>query len=196
MRPHRHHRATWTLISACALLLLAACGSDDDDDDASATTQPEETTTIEATSTTVAAEGPEEWVDVTRDLNERYFDLLQNPDPGRVAEVYAETCECWQQNYDTIKVLADGGEHIEGAPVAVTFVKLEQQDPATEAVDLTVRELMTGPWQRVDENGAVVQELPADEPGCSALTLFPDGPDGTYRIHSQVALTGCPPGAE
>jgi hypothetical protein len=195
MRPLRHtRRATWTLIGAGVLLVLGACGSDDDDDSAD-TTQPEPSTTTEATTTTLAAEGPEEWIDVVRDLNDRYFDLLQNPDPAKVAEVYAETCPCYPTNRDTVQVLADGNEHIEGAPVAVTFVKLERQDPTTQAVDLTVRELMTDAWHRVDQSGEVVQDLPADEPGCAALTLFPDGPGGDYRIHSRTALTGCPPGA-
>jgi len=196
MRPLRHtRRATWTLIVASFLLVLAACGSDDDD--ASDTTQPDEPTTTEATTTTtLAAEGPEEWIDVVRDLNERYFDLLQNPDPARVAEVYAETCPCYQQNYDTVKLLADDDEHIEGGPVAVTFVKLELNDPATGAVDLTVREVMPEPWTRVDATGATVQEFPVDtEPSCTALTLFADGPEGGYRIHSQTGLTGCPPGS-
>ena len=197
MRHPRHtRRATWALIGAGVLLLLTACGSDDDDDDTADTTQPEETTTTEATTTTLAAEGPEEWIEVVRDLNQRYFDLLQDPDPNRVAEVYAETCPCWQQNYDTIKLLADDDEHIEGAPGAVTFVKLERNDPATGAVDLTVRQVMPTPWTRVDATGATVQELPVDpDPGCTALTLFADGPGGAYRIHSQVGLAGCPPGS-
>lgn len=196
-RPRQPRPATWTLLGASVLLiLLAACGSDDDDDNSVDTTEPEETTTTEATTTTLAAEGPEEWIEVVRDLNDRYFDLLQNPDSNRVAEVYAETCPCWQQNHQTVTVLADGDEHIEGQPVSVTFVKLEQNDPATQAVDLTVKEVRPEPWQRVDEQGTVVQELPPTEASCSALTLFPDGPNGEYRIHSHVDLTGCPPGSE
>jgi hypothetical protein len=196
MRPHRTtHRATRTLIGAtCVLLLAVACGGDDDDDSAD-NTQPERSTTTASTTTTLPADGPQEWIDVVRGLNRRYFDLLQNPDPAKVADVYAETCPCYEQNHNTVQVLADGNEHIEGDPVAVTFVKLERNDPATQAVDLTIRELMTGDWQRVDQSGKVIQGLPADEPGCTALTLFPDGQDGAYRIHSRTTLTGCPPGA-
>lgn len=195
MRPHRHtRRATWALIGAGLLLLGAACGGDDDDDSAN-TTQPEPVTTTESTPTTIAAEGPEEWIEVVRDLNERYFDLLQNPDPTKVAEVYAETCPCYEQNHNTVTVLADGDEHIEGAPVSVSFVNLERNDPVTGAVDLTVKQIMPTPWTRVDANGEMVQELPVVDPSCTALTLFADGPNGAYRIHSQTGLTGCPPGS-
>jgi hypothetical protein len=194
MRPQRQtHRATWALIGA-ALLLGTACG-DDDEDDSSDTIQPDSTTTTESTTTTIAAEGPEEWIEVVRDLNQRYFALLQDPDPAQVATVYAETCPCYQQNHDTVQVLADGDEHIEGVPVGVSFVKLERQDPTTQAVELTIREVMTDGWRRVDQEGTVVQDLPADEPGCAALTLFPDGADGSYRIHNRTPLTGCPPEA-
>ena len=194
MRPQRHtRRATRALVVGAGLLLLgAACGGDDDDDSANTTQPQRSTTTAESTTTTIAAQGPEEWIEVVRDLNDRYFDLLQNPDPNRVADVYAETCPCYQQNHDTVQVLADGNEHIEGAPVAVSFVKLERQDQTTQAVDLTIREVMTDAWQRVDQNGTVVQDLPADEPGCAALTLFPDGANGAYRIHNRTPLTGCP----
>lgn len=196
MRPHRHPRpATWALIGATLLLLGTACG-DDDEDDSSDTTQPEQTTTTESTTTTIAAEGPEEWIDVVRNLNQRYFALLQDPDPAQVATVYAETCPCYQPNHETVTVLADGREHIEGDPVSVTFVRLERQDPTTQAVELTVKEVRPEPWQRVGQDGAVVQELPPTEPSCAALTLFPDGAGGEYRIHSHTLLTGCPPGSE
>jgi len=196
MRPHRNSRpATWALIGATLLLLGTACG-DDDENDSSDTTQPDSTTTTESTTTTIAAEGPEEWIEVVRDLNQRYFALLQEPDPAQVATVYAETCACYQQNHDTVQLLADDDEHLEGAPVSVTFVKLEREDPVTGAVELTVREVMPEPWRRVDASGATVQEFPVDsEPSCTALTLFADGPDGGYRIHSQSGLTGCPPGS-
>jgi hypothetical protein len=196
MRSQRNtRRATWTLIAASVLLLLAACGSDDDDD-SSDTTEPDTSTTTESTTTTLAAEGPEEWIDVVRDLNERYFSLLQDPDPTKVADVYSEDCPCYQQNHETVRLLAEDDEHIEGAPVGVTFVKLEQNDAVTGAVELTVKQIMQTPWTRVDAAGTTLQDLPLDpEPSCTALTLYADGPDDSYRIHSQTSLTGCPPGS-
>lgn len=59
-------------------------------------------------------------------------------------------------------------------------------------VDLTVQ-IQAEPQQRVDQDGNVVQEVPAQsEPSCVSLTLRPDGLEGAYRVHTQLALTDCP----
>lgn len=194
-RHHQSRRILSTLSLAC--LVLAACGDDTSDDETTATTEAvvEDATTTESTTTTVVAEGPEEWVEVAGDLLNNYFALLEAPDADRVSSVYAETCDCWQQRYDTVKVLADAGQRIEGGPPDLLFVQYHDDAEHLGAAYLVVK-AESGPRSRVDADGEVVQEIPApDEPACSAWTLFADGPDGGYRIHSELTLEGCPPGS-
>jgi hypothetical protein len=191
--PNLSNRSRWLARSllAAALLLGTSCSSDDDDDSAATTTERSPSTAADSTTTAVTTEGPDEWVNVVVDLYERYLEVLQNPDVDGLKQVYAESCPCWQAQLDTVEFLADEGDHIEGHPISVLFVKHELTDP-TGVVELTIKS-QTPAWNRVDSSGEVAQELPADpEPSCVALSVYPDGPDGAYRIHNQVALTACP----
>ena len=189
------------LIPALVLgLVLAGCGGDDDTDDGAAddattTTVDESTTTsTEPPSTTVATSGDAEWVDVARSLYTRYADLLANPDPDQVSDLYAETCTCWDEFFGTVEFLAAEGDHIEGPPTDVLHVTHENTDDQTGLVDLTVQG-QAGELRRVDEHGDVVEEYPAEEsPGCTSFSIKADGPGGAYRIYSETPLTGCPEG--
>jgi hypothetical protein len=178
-------------------LVLGACGGDDDEESSeTTTTEPGDATTTAAdsASTTTATEGDDEWVEVARGLYTRYADLLANPDPDRVGELYAETCSCWDEFFGTVEFLASEGDHIEGQPTSVTFVQHEMTDPATGLVDLTVKG-QANELHRVDSDGSVVEEYPAeDAPGCTSFSIKPDGPEGAYRIYSETPLTGCPEG--
>jgi hypothetical protein len=178
------------------LLTAAGCGGSGDDEDgrsgttadtaASSTTQPDGDTT-----TTVAAEGPAEWVDVARGLYERDYQMRADPDPDRVADLYAESCSCWEAQLGTVEFLADNDQHIEGQAANVLFVKHEQSDPETGLENLTVQG-QTNPLRRVSADGDVIEEIPPDEPSCIAYALLADGPDGSYRIYSQTTLPACP----
>lgn len=183
-------RARLTASAITLALLIASCGGDDDND-----ASPERSTpTTAETTTTEPAVGPEEWVEVARDLYQRNLDLLADPDPDRVSDLYAETCECWDASVSIVEALANDGHHVEGQPTSVLFVNHEQTDE-TGFVTLTVR-LQANPLREVDANGELVEEYPSPaEPGCVSLTLLPDGPDDAYRIHNELPLTGCPPGS-
>jgi hypothetical protein len=177
------------LVALAAVLAGVSCGGDDDQDEA----EPPDATPSSTTTTTSPAEGPAEWVEVAQDIYDRDFALLQDPDPAAVADLYAETCDCWADINTTVEFLVAEGEHVEGSPARVVSVAVEQVDDVNDFVDLTVQ-IQAEPQQRVDQDGTVVQEVPAQtEPSCVSLTLRPDGPDDAYRVHTQLALTDCPP---
>lgn len=196
---HRVRRAAWLAVGVVAATFAGACGSGDDggdgDEAASGTTAQgatsTTTTTSETTTTTVAAEGPEEWIEAVRDVNERDFALLSDPDPGRLAEIYSATCECWDDQLGTVEFLAERGERFEGEPPIVLSVRHEGALADGAVHQLTV-EARTNPMRRIDADGNVVQELPASEPSCMSLGLRADGPDGAWRVHSQTTLPECP----
>lgn len=101
-------------------LLAAACGDDDvestDEEAATSTTASGDATTTtseETTTTTVAAEGPQEWVDVVRDLEARRAELYANPDLDALADLYAETCLCWDQHEFSISDQVESGVTLE-----------------------------------------------------------------------------------
>ena len=189
----------WVPALVLAVLLGAtACGgSDEEADSPDSTEEPSAPTTAptgDATTTTVAAEGPAEWVAVAQDLYERDFQLRAEPDPERVADLYAETCDCWDEQLSTVEFLVDNGEHFEGQAADVVYVEHEMTDPETGLVNLTVQG-RTNPLRRVSSDGDVVQEIPADQLSCVAYAVLADGPDGAYRIYSATALPACPEGA-
>lgn len=187
------------LVSTLSALMLvagaSACGGSDDDTDGSQPDSDQRTTTSRPddanTSTTVEAEGPAEWVDVVYDIFERSFELRANPDPSRVGDLYSETCDCWEDQQATVQFLLDNDERIEGQAAQLLFVRHEQTDPETGLVNLTVM-ARTGALRRVSADGELVEEIPAEEPGCVAYALLDDGPGGAYRIYSQTALPACP----
>lgn len=194
-QPSYKRQALVTLVLTL-LPLAAACGDDDDTPDETLDTttssEPEPTTT-----TTVAAKGQQEWVAAVQDLYERWSVLLKDPDPDRVSEVYAETCECWDTNYGTVEFLASSSSAIEGPPTQVLFVHHEQTNEQSGLVHLTVK-LHQDDLRRVD-SGEVVEEIPADGDGdgsCAAITIRQDGPGDAWRIYSELTLTGCPPEAD
>lgn len=193
-------RASFLIPAVVLGLALAACGGDDDTGDESAesttTTGSDDptTTSSESTTTTVETSGDAEWVEVARGLYTRYADLLANPDPDRVSDLYAETCTCWEEFFGTVEFLAAEGDHIEGQPTSVLHVQHENTDPATGLVDLTVKG-QAGELRRVNGHGSLVEEYPAEEsPGCTSFSIKADGPGGAYRIYSETPLTGCPEG--
>jgi hypothetical protein len=205
-RPIRPHRGRPALLAAVlpTVVLLAvatACGgSDDDADRQEAPRDSVESTTDDnsepgaSTTTTVAAEGPSEWVEVARDVNRRDFALLESPDPDALSQVYAESCECWDDHLGTVRYLAERREHFEGQPTNVLFVRHEGTIGDGELHQITVK-AQTNPAQRVDADGSVVQELSAGEPACVSLGLRADGADGAWRIYSETQLPECPEGA-
>lgn len=177
------------LIASIALVatVSAACGSDDNNN-----TDKPTTTTTSTTSTTTPAEGPKEWVEVAQDIYDRDFALLKEPDPAKVKDLYAETCNCWKSQVETVNFLATEGEHVEGESAKVLLVKLEQKDQTTGFVDLTVK-VQARPQQRVDSEGKVIQDFPAsDRPSCVSISVVPDGRDDAYRVHTKLSLSGCP----
>jgi hypothetical protein len=174
-----------------AVTSAASCGGSDDDGESSATTETTTDGSTATTATTVAAEGPPEWVEVARDLMQRSFELRQDPDLDRLADLYAEGCDCWEQERETIQFLIDNGEHIEGRPAEVLFVRHELTDEETGLVNITVQ-ARTSPMQRVDADGQVVQEIPAEDPSCVAYAILDDGPGGAWRIYSETGLPDCP----
>jgi hypothetical protein len=201
---HLHQRRTgspawWAAAVAVVLFALpAGCGGSDDADDAGGeppeSTAPASTDDTEPPDATAAAEGPREWVEVARDLYERDFALRSDPEPSRVADLYSETCSCWEDQSGTIEFLAENNERIEGSAATVLFVRHELTDPETGLVNLTVKG-QTNSLRRVSSDGELVQEIPADEPSCIAYALLADGPGGIYRIYSMTSLPECPEGA-
>lgn len=175
--------------------LGAACGGGDGEDAATTTSTRTESTTTSTTAptTTVAAEGPEEWVRVAQDLNRREFELLEDPNPDELARLYAESCECWQERLDTVEFLAERNEHFEGQPTSVLYVRYEGEFAAGDLHRLTVK-AQANAARRVDEDGGVVQELPAGEQSCVSLGIRSDGAGGAWRIYSRTPLPACPEG--
>jgi hypothetical protein len=188
--------AWWAAAVLVAIFALAAgCGgSDDHGDEPSESTAPTSTDGTAQPDTTEAAEGPREWVEVAQDLYQRDFALRSDPEPSRVADLYSETCTCWEDQSGTVEFLAENHERIEGTAATVVFVRHELTDPETGLVNLTVKG-QTNPLRRVSSDGEVVQEIPADEPSCIAYALLADGPGGAYRIYSMTSLPECPEGA-
>lgn len=185
---HRHPSRILVVGAFVLVATFAACSSDDDSDDADEPT----TTTSSTTTTTQPAEGPAEWLEVAQDIYDRDFALLQDPDPEKVKELYAETCNCWEDRHGTVEFLATEGEHVEGEAARVLSVELEQSDEVNDFVDLTIK-VQAKAQRRVDADGDIAQEIPAQtEPTCVSTTVRPDGTDGAYRVHTQLALTGCP----
>lgn len=191
-------RARFVIPAVVLGVVLAACGGDDDAaSESTTTTEVDEptTTSSESTTTTVETTGDAQWVDVARGLYSRYAELLASPDPDRVSDLYAETCTCWEEFFGTVEFLAAEGDHIEGQPTSVLHVQHENTDSATGLIDLTVRG-QANELRRVDGDGSVVEEYPADEePGCTSFSIKADGPGGAYRIYSETPLSGCPEGA-
>lgn len=178
-------------VSSSLVLSFVACSSDDDGDKTDTPT----TTDAPTTETTQPADGPEEWVEVAQDVYDRDFALLREPDPEKVKDLYAETCNCWEDRHGTVEFLATEGEHVEGEPAQVVLVKLEQHDETTGFVDLTIK-VQAKAQRRVNAAGDVVQEIPAQaDPTCVSTTLRPDGVADAYRVHTQLSLTGCPDGS-
>ena len=211
--PHHHRRSHATGILASLLsvgLLAAACAGDDDEqtsdttestanqDPESATTSGDSTTTSsESTTTTVETRGDAQWVDVARSLFERNFALLNDPDPDRLTDLYAETCPCLGPQKDTVEFLASRNEHVEGQAASVLFVRHEGTEQTTGLVELTI-EIQANALRRVSADGAVVEEFPEDDSSsCLAFSVRPDGPGGAYRIYSETSLaaTACSGGA-
>jgi hypothetical protein len=195
MPRHPTPRRAAALAVAALVALIAACGGgSDDEDDASpiTTTETTQVTPDEPTAeTTTAAEGPPEWVDVARDLQRRVFALQTDPDLDRLADVYAETCECWDRARTTIQFLADRNQRIEGRAPEVRFVRHEATDEQTGLVNLTVMGESTD-LRRVSADGDVVEEIPAVGQGCVAYSVRADGPDGAWRIYGETSLPECP----
>lgn len=135
-------------------------------------------------------EGPEEWVDVVRDLEEREFALIHDPDPDRVADLYTEDCACYEGKVETARFLVERGEHFEGRPRLVLAVREDSAEGGS--VQLTVQ-VRSQPVRRVDADGALVEDLVTDpdESTCLALDLVEDD-DGTYRIAGTEGAP-CPP---
>lgn len=181
------------------LAFVAACGGGDDSEEASSGNREgngESTTTAaESTTTTVAAVGPAEWIEVVNELNAQLADLYADPDPDRVGELMAEACPCYEQHTNNMAAIADEGQRIVGDPNAVLFVQ-EEATYDDGSVRLTIK-IRPGEAQLLDRNGEVLQEFSEDAevPPCSSILLKPDGPNGTYRVHDEVALDGCPPEA-
>lgn len=183
------------LLVAALAAQLTGCGGDDGGEAATTTTEQAAATTSapEATTTTVAAEGPPEWIEAVQEVNERELTLLSDPDPGRLQEVYAETCECWDDQLETVEYLADRGEHFEGEPATVLFVRHEAE--IADAVHQLTVKARTNRLTRVDADGDLVQELPASEPSCMSIGLRADGPSGAWRVYSRTPLPQCPAGS-
>lgn len=186
-------RRALPLVLATAVL-GAGCGGDDGEGAGTTTsTHRESTTSTTASTTTVAAEGPEEWVRVAQDLSTREFELLNDPKPDELSQLYAESCECWDERLETVEFLSGRNEHLEGEPTSVLYVRYESEIAEGELHRLTVK-AQTNAARRVDENGRFVQELPAGDPSCTSLGIRPDGAGGAWRIYSRTELPACPEG--
>jgi hypothetical protein len=209
MNTQRRRRSRRTILLAAlfaACLLAAACGGDDGGEETSGTTtttaEDDATTTSTttragSTSTTVATQGDAEWIDVARSVFDRDFALLNNPDPARVTDLYAETCPCMGPSRDTVEFLASRNEHVEGQAASVLFVRHENTDDTTGLVDLTI-EIQANPLSRVAADGTVVEEFSQGESSsCLSYSLRPDGPGGAYRVYSltNLAASACSQGA-
>jgi hypothetical protein len=193
----RTTKRTWLFALALVAILAttAACG-DDDDGGGGDGEQAQQSTTTESTTTTIAAEGPAEWVEVAQDLENREAQLLADPDPDRVRELYAEECPCYPDLLAEIQTFVDNGTHVEGEPYRVVWVRHENtaQDGA---VRLSVK-IVTTRISIVDENGQVLDESTDDEVGverCVSTLVRQDGANASYRIHDSSQLQGCPTGS-
>jgi hypothetical protein len=185
---------TPAVMAAALSLLVSGCGDDGGDGESRSTTT-EEATTTSTQPTTMAgpAEGPAEWVGVVRDIDRRIDALYADPDPGGVGDAIAETCACWQTQFDNVKEMADVGWRLEGEPTTVLIVEHESTDARTGAVRLTVTRRFH-PYRVFDENDELVQEVSVVSPevSCVSWLVLPDGPGGVYRVHDELELAGCP----
>lgn len=178
-------------------IALSACGSGDgggDDEQASRPSTTDEgtsTTSAERATTTVAAQGPAEWVEVARDVEERRMALAREPNPEAIATLYSEDCSCWAAETDPIRQLAELGHHLEGEPRTVLAVWHWGTDQHGFE-DVTVK-LLAHPLREVDAEGTLVQELSVSgDPICIAFTWLPDGPGQRYRVHQATRTPTCP----
>lgn len=192
-------RTTFLVLLLTTIAVFAtACSSGDDDEDAqdSESNEADSSTTSESTTTTIPAEGPPEWVEVAQGVEDGVAELLENPDPDRVRDLFAEECACYQQVLDDVQGHADRGTHVEGEPYRVVWVRVENSED-DGAVRFSVRTATTQ-ISIIDENGEVLDQSSADEVGverCWSTLVRPDGPDGAFRVHDLFQLQGCPEGS-
>lgn len=186
--------------------LAAACGGDDGGGDAragrdggSSTTREEPAASASPSDATTAvpAQGPEQWVTVVREVQQRWYEVLQDPDPATVDEVYVRTCECWTMKFDTVQRLASQGWHAEGQPTDVLAVREESLDERDNVSTVTLTTQVRQRHLRVlDGDGQTVDEFFSDEPvSCVSLGLRSDA-DAPYRITHELPLADCPDGWE
>lgn len=175
MRPH-HPRRLLCLVLSLAVVASACSGDDDDDTEGSATPEPTPTTEDRLTA-------------VARDIYERQFALVNEPDPARVDDLYSPDCECYAQRTESVGAYVASGWRVEGTPSEV--LRVIDEDGSESAPRMTVQ---LRPDQRiVDENGQDVAniDLPTT-PQCEILGLE-QLDDGTYLITEQFSA-GCPAG--
>lgn len=194
----RTTKRTWLFALGLVAIVAttAACGDDDDGGGGGDGEQAQQSTTTESTTTTIAAEGPPEWVEVAQDIENREADLYASPAPDRVGDLFAESCECYQDVFEDIQNLAADGHHVEGEPYRVVWVR-EEATESGDAVRLSVK-VEAGQTAIVDRDGDVIDEAAADEVGeqvCYSELVRPDGPDGAYRVYDSFILEGCPEGS-
>jgi hypothetical protein len=196
---HLNRRLTAHIGLLLGLALVAgACNGDDPDQATDGTTTTEvdpttTTTTTEPTTTTFPIEGPEPWTDIVRDLYERLAALNSNPDPTAVSVVASEECDCFSALRQSMEFLVARNEHIEGKQPQPTAVRPEGEPDLIGSQALVVR-VESGPFQRVDASGTVVEEVPAAPPSCVSMVVAPTGAAGAYRLHSFFPVQRCPDG--
>jgi hypothetical protein len=190
-----------------AILLLTACGGGDDDDaggerERSDGGSEESSTTAGgngSTTSTVAVQGPEEWVEVASDINQRDHELLLDPDLDRITDVYSPECPCIEEERTTVQSLIDNGWHMEGEPPTVLAVQhqstedvpLPDSDQTVRFVTLVVMRVANA-LQAIDAQGDVAQEYAPEEtePTCVTMSLRLDA-DDVYRVTDERPIE-CP----
>jgi hypothetical protein len=189
-RPGASHLVASTL---AALLLATSCGGGDDDD-ADDTGHDQAASADSTTSSSVGPSttlAPGDWEGALNNIQERIFDLMADPDPERLTDVVHEECDCWEYYSNTVEALHGAGTHWETeGERGVSF--LDVRDTYADGASVVVR------WnlptiREIDERGDVVKETPGGLAAvCTSAIIGPGGPDGTYRLESEVQLEGCP----
>ena len=168
-------RQVLPLLLSLAVMASACSG----DDDGSPTPDPTPTPTEEDRLTTIA-----------RDIYDRQFALLNEPDPAHLDDLYNPDCDCYDQRKGALEAYAGEGWHVEGTPSEV--LRVIDEDGSESAPRMTVQLRLD---QRVvDRNGQDVENFPdlPTTPRCEIVGLE-QLDDERYRITEQFDA-GCPAG--
>jgi hypothetical protein len=160
-------------------VVVSACSGGDEDGDPPATSEPTPTPTQEDRLSAIA-----------RDIYEREFALLNEPDPVRLDDLYSPDCDCYALRKETVEAAADLGWRLDGT--ASEVLQVTDEGGSESAPRFTVQ--LRSDQRFLDDQGQEVEAASTvpDGPYCQILGLE-QVDDDTYRITDQFAA-GCPAG--